>query len=96
MVKRDVGDDLEKIGDDIEDQIPKGALCINDDGCSFIEYCDTELDLGNILDGNTAHCRIQLWFILAVAALAVVLIATLGVSCICCPCCCLYTMCRKN
>ena len=82
--------DLEDVQDAIDDQLPKGNVCVNDDQCSFIEVCD------NLSGGLSFHCKFAPWFIWTVIGVAAAVLISLLVSCICCPCCCLYAMCRKG
>ena len=86
----DIGDSMKDAKDAV---IPQGGACVTDDQCSFVEYCDQ--DVTNILAGGF-HCKLTTWFIGVLIGLAVLLVLSLGVSCVCCPCCCLYSMCRKN
>ena len=92
VVKRDVQDDAEDLADDLRDTLPKGATCLTDDQCPFIQYCDHS-QVAQLVQPN---CQFQTWFIVAIAAVAVALLISLIVSCLCCPCCCLYSLCRKG
>ena len=87
--KRELEDSVEGARNFLEDKIiPQGSLCINQDSCSFIEFCDTS--------GLKFHCRLTTWFLVTIVVLAIILIISVLLSCACCPCCCLYALCRKK
>merc|ERR1712170_278563 len=62
-----------------------GGTCLTDDQCSLVSYCDHEADL------KLASCKLRWWFILALAAVAFLILSSI-ISCLCCPCCCLYNL----
>jgi hypothetical protein len=84
VAKRDIN--LEDLKNDIQNELPgQNKICITDDSCSTVEHCDSDF-----------HCKMHLWFIGSVVGAGVFILFALGASCICCPCCCLYSMCRKG
>eukprot|EP00095_Tigriopus_kingsejongensis_P010929 maker-scaffold206_size259025-snap-gene-0.11 protein:Tk10929 transcript:maker-scaffold206_size259025-snap-gene-0.11-mRNA-1 annotation:"---NA---" len=55
------------IGDDINDQIPQGSICVTDDGCSVFEFCNHE--------GLSFHCKLRGWVI---AVIVIVIARVVG------------------
>lgn len=62
-----------------------GGKCITDNDCSIVSYCNND-----VLSGGDFECKLQWWFILAVAVVALFIISSI-ISCLCCPCCLLYS-----
>merc|ERR1712203_1032056 len=59
-----------------------GGTCLSDDQCSVVSHCDFD-------SGIAGTCKLTWWFILALAVVGLFIVSSI-VSCLCCPCCCLY------
>jgi len=59
-----------------------GGTCLSDDQCSVVSHCDID-------SGVAGTCKLTWWFILALAVVGLFIVSSI-VSCLCCPCCCLY------
>ncbi|TRY67161.1 hypothetical protein TCAL_05494 [Tigriopus californicus] len=70
------------VGDDIQDQLPQGNVCVTDDGCSVFEYCDHE--------GLNFHCEIRGWIIAVIVIVILAILLSIIVSCCCCTTCWCY------
>jgi len=72
-----------------------GGTCLSDDQCSVVSHCD--IDSVVMMSGPerkkiprvAGTCKLTWWFILALAVVGLFIVSSI-VSCLCCPCCCLY------
>jgi len=72
-----------------------GGTCLSNDQCSVVSHCD--IDSVVTMSGPerkkipriTGTCKLTWWFILALAVVGLFIVSSI-VSCLCCPCCCLY------
>ena len=65
--------------------------CGRDDDCKAFEHCDQEFAIGGVGPGE---CQLTWWFILIIVAIALSIVVGI-VSCLCCPCCCLYGVVKR-
>lgn len=94
--KRDVNDLKNDAEDAIDGLRGEGSHCFRNEDCSFIEFCEGIGKEGILNLDIQMQCKLRPWFIWGCVGIAAALLLSIIISCLCCPCCCLYAMCRKS